>query len=140
MVEAPLSARAALLQALVVPGYGLELIERIRRATRGLMRVGMGSLYPTLRALEGEGLVRSRLLRARPGAGRPRRYFELTLAGVGARNAERRAVAALFRVGEDRLRRESARLIEERLRRCLSASASVSNLRRRVREEQGGGA
>ena len=133
-MEAPLSARAALVQALVIPGYGVELIQRVRRATRGLMRVSMGSVYPALSRLEAEGLVRSWLVRARPGAGRPRRYFELTLPGVAARNAERRAVAALFGVEERRLPRESARLIGERLRRCSKASASLRTLRRRLLE------
>ena len=137
-MEAPLSARAALVQALVVPGYGAELVERLRGATGGRMRVSMGSIYPALRGLETRGLVRSRLVRARRGAGRPRRYFELTLRGVAARNSERRAVAALFRLDVGPSSREPAARIGDRLTRCSRASASALELRRRILDGRGG--
>ena len=56
----PFNAKAALLQALATgPGYGLELLERIRDRTGDLVRIHLGSLYPALRALKREGLVRS---------------------------------------------------------------------------------
>jgi PadR family transcriptional regulator, regulatory protein PadR len=137
-MEAPLSARTALVQALYVSGYGIDLIERVRRTTYGRVRLSMGSIYPALRRLQREGFVVSRLVRARPGPGRPRRYFELTPRGVAVRDAERRALAALFRVEDHRIPRESPRLIGERLRRCSSTSTSALSLRRRVLEEQGG--
>src|SRR5574341_1438418 len=82
-VETPLSARAALLQALRVPGYGLELMKRVHDSTGGVVGLRMGSIYPALRALEGEGLVRCLRVAARR-KGRPRRYYELTPRGVRA--------------------------------------------------------
>jgi DNA-binding PadR family transcriptional regulator len=136
-MEVPLSARAVLLQVLVLPGYGAELIERVRRATRGVMGLSTGSLYPALERLAAEGLARSRAGGAPRGAGRPRRYFELTLAGVAARDSQRRAVAALLRIGDDPLRGDSAELVGERLRRCARASASVLGLRRLVVDAEG---
>ena len=57
-MDTPLSARAALLQALAIAGYGMELIERVRRDTHGHVRLRMGSVYPALGRLERERLVR----------------------------------------------------------------------------------
>ena len=81
----PFSAKAALLQALTTgPGYGLELLERISDRTGDRVRLRLGSLYPALRALQQEGLVRSWDRSRRRG--RPRRYYELTIKGI--RSAE----------------------------------------------------
>jgi PadR family transcriptional regulator PadR len=97
-VESPLSARAALLAALITgKGFGLELIERVRTTTKGLVQLNEGSVYPALRALERSGFVRSFEGEPLPDrGGRPRRYYELTADGLRQARAHREGLAPLF--------------------------------------------
>jgi hypothetical protein len=107
-MRSPFSAKAALIQALVTgPGYGLELQERIRERTGGRVRLHSGSLYPALRALERERLVRHSA-------------------------EEMRAAIRLF-VGGTSPSPPSPRersLMRERIRRCARVSGFTSELRR----------
>ena len=100
-MDAPITAKAALLQALVSgPGFGLDLIARVKERTRGGLELGQGSVYPALRDMEREGFVRSWDGESLPErGGRPRRYYELTAAGrrVAVGNAE--VVSDLFEMG-----------------------------------------
>ena len=57
--------------------YGYELVQRIREA--GLDRVAEASVYGTLRRLETQGLVRSKLVASKQGPAR--RYYDLTADG-----------------------------------------------------------
>ncbi len=97
-MELLVAAKSALLQALVEgPGYGLELIDRVKDRTSGDVRLGQGSVYPALRSLEVEGLVRSYEGPPLPErGGRPRVYYELTGEGLRAAREQRRAAAGLF--------------------------------------------
>jgi PadR family transcriptional regulator PadR len=97
-VETPITARAALLQALVIGrGFGLELIDRVKERTNGVVSLGQGSVYPALRALEDDGLVKSYDGEPVPErGGRPRRYYELTAKGRRAAIAQGEAVLSLF--------------------------------------------
>jgi PadR family transcriptional regulator PadR len=93
--------KMALLQALVPkPGYGLELVERVKERTKGKIMLRNGSVYPTLRDLEREGLVESyeveEALEER--GGRPRRYYKLTALGAKAATDDRRTMAGLFKL------------------------------------------
>lgn len=91
------SAKAALLQVLTHggPGFGLELIDRVRARTRGKVKLGQGSAYPALRVLEHQGLISGR--DEAPGRrGRPRRYYRLTARGARAAAEHVRIVAGLF--------------------------------------------
>jgi poly-beta-hydroxybutyrate-responsive repressor len=65
-------------------GYGYDLLERLRPL--GHPADDPGRLYRTLRALEGEGLVRSGW--AESNAGPARRVYEITRAGVEALHEE----------------------------------------------------
>jgi len=90
--------KAALLQALVSgSGYGLDLIERVRKQTNGEIVLRQGTVYPLLRGFESAGLVesRERELPAERG-GRPRRYYRLTLLGAKVALEQREVVAGLF--------------------------------------------
>jgi DNA-binding PadR family transcriptional regulator len=58
------------------------------------MRLHYGSVYPTLRQLEREGLVMSWLQRV--GRGRPRRNYELTVAGVAEAQRVRESLRSLI--------------------------------------------
>ncbi len=60
--------------------YGYELVQRIRDA--GLDRVAEPSVYGTLRRLESQQLIRSRLVPSKQGPAR--RYYDLTTAGRDA--------------------------------------------------------
>lgn len=97
-MDAPVTAKAAILQALVDgEAFGLEIIQRVNQRTVGRLHLGQGSLYPALRALENEGLVRSREADPLPErGGRPRRYYRLTAAGARALRETRVVVRNLF--------------------------------------------
>ena len=98
IVETPITARAALLQVLIGrPGFGLELIDRVKERTGGAVVLGQGSVYPALRDLEDEGLARSYDGDPLPErGGRPRRYYELTAKGRRVAMGQSAAVLGLF--------------------------------------------
>src|SRR4051812_41869963 len=97
-MDTPISAKAALLQALVRgPGFGLDLIVRVKKQTNGSVTLGNASVYPALRGLEQEGLIES--YEGEPMAergGRPRRYYKLTALGARAAMEQRQTASALF--------------------------------------------
>jgi DNA-binding PadR family transcriptional regulator len=97
-MEGLVTTRAALLQALRSgPGYGLDLIRRVEGMTDGRSRLTEARVYPTLKALEGQGLVRAFQVtpRGRRGA-RMRTYYDLTIRGVQASTEERAVLKALL--------------------------------------------
>ena len=65
--------------------HGYALIERMREASGGRLDYAEGTIYPALRRLEDEGLVRSRW---REGDGRRRRVYALTARGARALAAQ----------------------------------------------------
>jgi PadR family transcriptional regulator PadR len=97
-MDAPVSAKAALLQALVSgPGFGLDLIERVKKQTNGKLVLGQGSVYPALRELEREGLLESYEGEPTPErGGRPRRYYKLNALGAKAAVEQREVIFGLF--------------------------------------------
>ena len=97
-MEPPVSAKAALLQALMRgEGYGLDLIKRVKERTKGTVKLHQGNVYPALRDLEADGLVRSHESDPLPErGGRPRRYYKLTAAGQKAAMQQSEAVAGLY--------------------------------------------
>lgn len=97
---ASVSARTAILLALVKgKSFGLELIDRVSDGTNGAVKLHQGSIYPALRDLEADGLIRS-WDEAGPAArgGRPRRYYELTADGFQASREERATLGALMKL------------------------------------------
>lgn len=135
-MQVPLSAKAALLQVLDSPGHGLELIRRVQTKTSGRVRLNQGSVYPALRQLEHEGLVRSWKGQSPKGGGRPRTYYELTLAGVRASSQLKEILAGLVqgRAAAAPTSRQSEQM-RERLRRCAEVSAFCMELRRAVLQQ-----
>jgi len=105
-----LDTRLALLQALIQgPSYGLELIERVRDRTHGEVRIVQGSVYPTLRNLELEGLVESYESEPLPARnGRPRIYYRLTAAGQRVAQRQAKAILALLKPALGELRFSAA--------------------------------
>ena len=130
-MKTPLNAGTVLLLALLQgPGYGLDLIERVRTRSGGHMRLRQGSVYPTLRDLERRKLVRSWTVNV-PGTGRPRTYYEPTAGGIAVARAQREAIAG-FAVSEACPAVPSREILamRERLERCFKASDFAMMLRR----------
>ena len=128
-----LGARAAILLGLSRPGYGLQIIDRIRNQTGGRVRLRLGSVYPALRDLERQRLVRSWEIAGARG-GRRRRYYELTLKGVAAATVQRKVLGDLLGAGAEVLPPETIERMRERLGECSAVSAFVLDLRRRMIE------
>ncbi|ADO68515.1 Transcriptional regulator, PadR family [Stigmatella aurantiaca DW4/3-1] len=77
--------------------YGLKIIERVNERTKGAIQLNEGSVYPALKALEREGLLRSFDGEPMPErGGRPRRYYEITGEGLRVANEQRAAVIGLW--------------------------------------------
>jgi PadR family transcriptional regulator PadR len=74
--------------------YGYELIERLSKATDGVLEMGQSTLYPMLYNLEAKGLITSRLDES--GA-RSRRYYSLTKEGRARLNEDMKQWQALLK-------------------------------------------
>ncbi|OJT19531.1 PadR family transcriptional regulator [Archangium violaceum] len=101
-MDTPISARTAILMSLIGGrGFGLEIIERVRERTNGKIHLNEGSVYPALKALEREGLLRSFDGDPLPErGGRPRRYYELTGEGRKVAREQRTALLSLLQTVE----------------------------------------
>ena len=63
----------------------LEIIETVKQATDGRIRISIGSIYTQLERLERQGLIKPYYTEKRPAKrrGRRTRYYQIT--GAGAR-------------------------------------------------------
>ena len=98
-MDLPITVKVALLQALSEkPGFGLDLIARVSSSSGDAFILREGSVYPALRALQREDLIKvtSGEQRADDYGGRPRRYYAITPAGQKVLRAQRAAIARLF--------------------------------------------
>ena len=86
------TATVLLVELLRGPGYGLDLIERVRLRSRDRIRLRQGVVYPALRELSRRKLLRSWTVTT-PGSGRPRTYHELTLKGLALAQTHRDTIA-----------------------------------------------
>lgn len=77
-----------LILAILVRGesYGYEILREVREMSDGSLTWTDGMLYPVLRRIEKQGLVRSRW--GKSPEGRRRRYYQLTPAGQAAATKE----------------------------------------------------
>jgi PadR family transcriptional regulator PadR len=98
-MESPITARTAILTVLISgESYGLEIIGRVRDRTNGAIVLNEGSVYPALKAMEREGLLRS--FEGEPLAergGRPRRYYALTAEGLRVAKEQQTALIGLLK-------------------------------------------
>jgi PadR family transcriptional regulator, regulatory protein PadR len=137
-MDGSVTARTALLQALRAgPDFGLGLIRRLRVLTQGRVRLPQGSVYPTLRELQDQRLVRSWIVvPGRRRGGRGRRYYELTVQGRQVAEAERRALQGLTEDRPSILAQVTAsdmRRMAERIRQASELSAFVLEARAALR-------
>jgi PadR family transcriptional regulator PadR len=96
----PVAPKTALLQALLKgDSYGLELIQRVKASTNGKVVLRQATIYPDLREMEAEGLLKSYEGQPLPErGGRPRRYYKITAQGRKAAMEDAETVAGLFGV------------------------------------------
>jgi len=87
------------------PGHGYAVITALRERTDGLLDLAEGSVYPALHRLEDLGLLVSEW---EPVAGRRRRVYSVTSAGLGALRAERQGWQTLVSAVESVLRQGPA--------------------------------
>src|SRR5687768_15879707 len=94
-----LDTTTAILQALLEgDSFGLEIIERVRSATNGKIKLHQGRVYPALRQLESDGLLEGYWGDAMPErGGRPRRYYALTAEGRRVARAEAAALMGFLK-------------------------------------------
>jgi PadR family transcriptional regulator PadR len=97
-MDSPVTAKAAILSVLMSgKSFGLEIIDKVKERTNGNIALNEGSVYPALKAMEREGLLRSFDGDPIPErGGRPRRYYELTGEGRRAATEQRTLMAGLF--------------------------------------------
>lgn len=99
-----LGTRAMVFAILLSGGspYGLGIIDECRRRTNGLVVPRQGNLYPILKQLEREKLVRSKVVRRDPVTGRmggrPRVDYELTARGKREAEGVLGTIVALFNI------------------------------------------
>ena len=76
----------------------LEVIERVRKLTKGRIVLMQGRVYPALRELESEGLLES--YDGEPvheRGGRPRRYYRITAEGRREAHKDAQALFPLLK-------------------------------------------
>jgi DNA-binding PadR family transcriptional regulator len=131
-MEPFLSSRACVLLGLRAgPACGLQLIDRLAAHT-GAVRPAQGSIYPALKHLEGEGLIRRLPPPSERRRGRARVDYELTIDGVRASDALRLSLQRLIRLGRRPLPKappEDARM-RERVLASIELSGFAADLRR----------
>ena len=127
----PLNTGTVLLvEMLRGPGYGLDLIERVRFRSGGRIRLRQGGVYPALRDLSRRKLLRSWIVTT-PGSGRPRTYHELTPKGLALAQAHRDTIAGF--AAKAAPLRPTSRVLEEmrqRLFQCGEVAEAAMWLRR----------
>lgn len=64
--------------------YGLQITKAIEQASGGKRKIAVGSLYPTLRRLEGKGFVQSYWEGGDERSGARRRYYRISGKGATA--------------------------------------------------------
>lgn len=64
------------------PMYGYEIAKRLNELTDGDLPMNQAAIYPVLRSLEKQELLRHRLIPSESGP--PRKYYQLTSAGKRA--------------------------------------------------------
>lgn len=99
----------------VKPSHGYELSRRIEEITRGFIRAGPGSVYPTLRELKEEGLIEETTM---VESGRVRKVYRLTRKGavdlVNSLDIFQDIAASLLELTAEARRSIMARLRDER--------------------------
>lgn len=81
-------------------GYGV--MQEVAARTGGVIRLGPGTLYGSLKRLAGDGVVEETEERADPGDDERRRYYRLTPFGRAVARAEARRMAAVVQLARSK--------------------------------------
>jgi DNA-binding PadR family transcriptional regulator len=130
MITSLTTGTILLVELLRGPGYGLDLIERVRVRSGGRICLRQGVVYPALRELSRRKWLRSWSITT-PGSGRPRTYHELTPKGLAVAQTHRDTIAG-FAAKTAPLRPTVRELAEmrQRLFQCGEVAEAAMWLRR----------
>jgi PadR family transcriptional regulator PadR len=124
------TSTALVVELLRGPGYGLDLIERVRVRGRGRILLRQGVVYPALRELARRKLLRAWIV-STPGGGRPRTYYDLAPKGLELAQAHRDAIEGLAgRATSPLPTRSELEAMRKRLYECGNVSEAASWLER----------
>jgi DNA-binding PadR family transcriptional regulator len=112
------------------PASGVEIMARLRESVAGAPTLGPGTLYPLLRRLDEAGLVRSWAEDNRSRVGRPRRFHELTPAGVATLERMRQQIRRLGSTTRDEEDAAAIRTMRSNLLRGFRVSAFAAQLQK----------
>lgn len=131
-MDAPLTTASAVLLALRGgPGYGLDLVRRVK-ATAGV-RLASGSVHRALRRLHRAGRVRRwTVVPGRRRGARARVYYELTARGIVRADAQAETLRAFLAPPVDKLAAREVAAMRRRLREAADVSAFVADLQGRL--------
>ncbi len=131
-MDVPLTTEATLLLALRQgPGYGLELVRRVKTATGGRVRLAAGSVHRALRRLQRSGRARRwTVVPGRQRGARARVYYELTPRGLARAESDVATLRALASPSVEQPTVAEVAAMRGRLREAADASAFVSRLQR----------
>ena len=89
--ENPVFVKTAILQVLQEgSGYGSQLLERIKKVTRGRFSLSTGAIYPVLRTMDDDGLIAKARSEGRT------EVYKLTAKGKRVSMQNKKTVIALF--------------------------------------------
>ena len=87
----PVFAKTAILQVLQDgPGYGSEIVERIKTKSKNSVTLSAGAIYPVLKSTEEEGLIAKAKKEGRAD------IYRLTPSGKTAAAHNKKTIKALF--------------------------------------------
>jgi DNA-binding PadR family transcriptional regulator len=110
-------------------------VTRVLKISGGRIRLSTSRLYPILGALAAEGLLAGwQVVPGRTRGGRSRRYYELTPRGIEAAESECAAFSGLLTRPRIAIAAGTPAEMRRRLQQTSDLSASVLELRDRMRE------
>ena len=88
---------SVLLALSLKPRHGYELMQQVETDSRGIVKIGPGALYGTIKQLREDGLIEET-----PGEGDRRRYYRLTEAGLRRLGAELKYFESTVKLAQQR--------------------------------------
>ncbi len=104
LLPLPPAAMYILVALAEAPSHGYRIMSEVEKLSGGVMRLGPGTLYGTIKRLLGQGLIVELDQRPDPELDdERRRYYQLTALGTGVATAELERLTTLARAAGKRL-------------------------------------
>lgn len=104
LLPLPPAAMYILVALAEAPSHGYRIMSEVESLSGGVMRLGPGTLYGSIKRMLGQGLIEELDQRPDPALDdERRRYYQLTAFGEQVATAELQRLEALTRVGVQRL-------------------------------------